>query len=177
MAGEAPPPSSAEASYSIPESYEFDLDEELAPTNAFLDEVLTRVGEFALDTIEAVQEHPVLAASLVAATFGALFGFVLAWLMPRRPGVARPRPAPARQRARGLWARWAPRGRRPMKQVVEGRREPGAGDARAAAARTAQQARYVAQLLPIGVALLRNPIVRDLLAQALASRLRRTARL
>jgi hypothetical protein len=41
----------------------------------------------------------------------------------------------------------------------------------------ARQARYVGQLVPIGLALMRNPIVRDLVAQAVARRLRRTAHL
>jgi hypothetical protein len=51
---------------------------------------------------------------------------------------------------------------------------PALGEAMAGKAR---RAAYMAQLFPIAMALLRNPIVRDLLAQMVASRLRRTARL
>jgi hypothetical protein len=41
----------------------------------------------------------------------------------------------------------------------------------------ARRARYVGQLVPIGLALMRNPIVRDRVAQAVARRLRHTARI
>jgi hypothetical protein len=43
------------------------------------------------------------------------------------------------------------------------------------AAERAQRARYFAQLLPIGMSLLRHPVVRDLVAQTIAARIRRRA--
>src|SRR6476659_5664498 len=64
--------------------FEFDPADELEPSNAFVDVVLTRAGEFTLDLIEAVQEHPVVAASLFAAGVGALVGLVAGSLVRRR---------------------------------------------------------------------------------------------
>src|SRR4051812_42935555 len=83
MAGEMPPPMPPAGEFSA-EDYEFEDFDELEPGNAMLDEVLTRVGEFALDTIEAVQAHPIVAASLVAAALGGLAGVAVAAVAPRR---------------------------------------------------------------------------------------------
>src|SRR5439155_6192663 len=53
-------------------------------TNELLDVVLTRAGEFTLDLIEGVQEHPVLAASLLAAGAGLVIGLIAAAVVPQR---------------------------------------------------------------------------------------------
>src|SRR5215210_3042120 len=83
MADAMPPPSSPDESFGM-EDYEFDPDDELEPSNEFLDAVLTRAGEFALDLIEGVQEHPVLAASMIATGFGVIGGLVAARVVPKR---------------------------------------------------------------------------------------------
>src|SRR5437868_8895589 len=68
MAADASPTGPAPESQPEEDESEFEFDpaDELEPANALVDVVLTRAGEFTLDLIEAVQEHPVLAASLVA---------------------------------------------------------------------------------------------------------------
>ena len=231
MAGEMPPPMPPAGEFSA-EDYEFDALEDLEEGNAFLDEVLTRAGELALDTIEFVQEHPVLTGAMFAAGFGALAGLTAAAILPRRRATAQEqvaattadaasRAAEALAAAR-LGARLAEaqgilggglstaRGRlgRAAEAANERVREasllenlsvlrsrarerarltadevaattaggggPGLGESVAGKAR---RAAYVAQLFPIAMALLRNPVVRDLLVQMLASRLRRTARI
>jgi hypothetical protein len=231
MAGEMPPPMPPAGEFSA-EDYEFDALDELEEGNAFVDEVLTRAGELALDTIEFVQEHPVLTGALFAAGFGALAGLTAAAIVPRRrptvqqqvaasAGDAAGRAAEALAAAR-LGARFTEaqdvlggrfstaRGRlgRAAEAANERVREAGlldnlgtlgglarervrasADDLAAATHRNggpdlgdavtakARRAAYVAQLFPIAMALLRNPIVRDLLVHMLAGRLRRTARL
>lgn len=176
MAAEPPPaPEPADATYTIPDDYQFDLDNDFGPSNELLDEVLTRAGEFALDTIEAVQEHPVLAASLVAAGVGAIAGLALAKVAQRRPVTVREHLAESLVEsgltgAPGRFGRWA-RGR--AHQAVEDtERLAQAQDRKGPSA--ARQAGYVAQLLPLSLALLRNPLVRDLVAQLVAHRLRRS---
>jgi hypothetical protein len=52
MAGETPPTVPAAGEYPPLDDYEFDPDDELEPSNEFVDAVLTRAGEFALDLIE-----------------------------------------------------------------------------------------------------------------------------
>src|SRR5205823_4714280 len=94
MAGEMPPPMPPAGEFSA-EDYEFEGLDELEGGNAFLDEVLTRAGEFALDAIEFVQEHPVLAGALVAAGFGALAGLTAAAILPHRRSAAQERAAAA----------------------------------------------------------------------------------
>jgi hypothetical protein len=210
------------------EDYEFDALDEMDEGNAFVDEVLTRAGELALDTIEFVQEHPVLSGALVAAGFGALAGLMAAAIVPRR------RPAPQQQlatsaadaaslaaeaiaavrlrprltdaqealggrlsTARDRLGRAAEtanervreagvlenlgalggRARERADELASGASRNGGVDLGGAVAAKAQRAAYVAQLLPIAMALLRNPIVRDIIAQMVASRLRRSARL
>ena len=220
MASETPPPAPSSGDYPLPADYEFDPAEDLAPSNEFLDDVLTRAGELALDTIEAVQEHPVMAASLAAAGVGMVVGLVAAGLVPRRrstvdlileapppappPPVAALRDLPGRlsstggrlgeaagaagQGLRGSWLFNPPplrRGGRPApdasargEAALHALGLDGATlDPSSTARRAMDRGRYVAQLVPLTLALLRNPIVRDLLAQAVAGRLRRRATL
>jgi hypothetical protein len=278
MASEMPPTTPPEAGYAVPEDYEFDLDDELEGGNEFVDEVLTRVGELALDTIEAIQEHPVLAASLLAAGVGAVAGLVAAKIAPRRrpPTVteqaaagaasatalaagiatraaeavaaarlgsrlsetqeeaARRLGATQEEAARRLSAtqqgaarRWfatrerlgsrladtperssavaegageraregsalgqaalaalaamglraGERARHAAEDVRHSVGRDGSHDVAEVVAEKGERARYLLQLLPLALALLRNPIVRDLLAHAIANRMRRTAHL
>jgi hypothetical protein len=231
MAGEMPPPMPPAGEFSA-EDYEFDALDELEEGNAFLDEVLTRAGELALDTIEFVQEHPILTGALLAAGFGAVAGLTAAAVVPRRRPSAQQQAAAAASDAASraaealaaarLGARFADaqdalggrlstarghlgraaeaanervreaslfdnltalggRARDQARASAEGlasaSHRNGSPDVGEAVAGKARRAAYMAQLLPIGMALLRNPIVRDFLAQMLASRLRRTARL
>jgi hypothetical protein len=226
MAGEMPPPMPPAGEFSA-EDFEFDALDELDEGNAFLDEVLTRAGEFALDTIEFVQEHPVLTGALVAAGFGAVAGLAAAAIVPRRrptrqqqaaataaEATARAAEALAGVRlgarltdaqdvlggrlatARGRLGRAAElanerareaglldnlgalrgRARERAEELAAAAGRDGGADVGETVARKARRAAYAAQLFPIGMALLRNPIVRDVLAQLVASRLRRTVR-
>ncbi|HEY7063288.1 MAG TPA: hypothetical protein VII06_17555 [Chloroflexota bacterium] len=231
MAGEMPPPMPPAGEFSA-EDYEFDALDELESGNALLDEVLTRAGELALDTIEFVQEHPVLSGALVAASFGAFVGLVVAALQPQRRPSAQEQAAAAAAEAsaraaealagarlgarladaqevvggrlsgaRGRLGRAAEAAQERVREanVLENlgtisgrardraresaedlaaaaRRDGGSGLADSVAGQ-ARRAGYAAQLLPLSLALLRNPLVRDLLAQILVNRLRRTARL
>jgi hypothetical protein len=214
------------------EDYEFDALDELDEGNAFLDEVLTRAGEMALDTIEFVQEHPVLTGALLAAGFGALAGLTAAAIVPRRrPTVQQQAAAAASEAAaraaeglaaarlgsrlteaqdvlgdrlstaRGRFGRAAEvanervreaglldnlsalggmareRGRTAADELAAAAHRNGGPDVGDVVANKARRAAYMAQLFPIAMALLRNPLVRDLLVQVLASRLRRTAHL
>jgi len=230
MAGEMPPPMPPAGEFSA-EDYEFEALDELEEGNAFLDQVLTRAGELALDTIEFVQEHPVLTGALFAAGFGALAGLAAAAVLPQRRPTAREQAATAaadaaeraaeafaaarlgarlaeaqealggrlstargrlgraaelaneRAREAGLLDNLGMMGSRARERVRAGAEglastpaRDGGGDLGEAVAGKARRAAYAAQLVPIGMALLRNPIVRDLLVQALVGRLRRTAR-
>ena len=244
MAGEMPPTTTPPEGYSIPDDYEFEPDDELGAGNELLDEVLTRVGEFALDTIEAIQEHPVLAASLAAVGFGATVGLVASALVPRRQPSAREQASKAAaeaataaagirlgerlgeaqgrfgkhlsatQEALGarlsstparlsgvaetakvgayeasllgsgaasrlsLFGRLAGARARERAEELAGRaKHDGSADVGSAVTGSARQAGYFVQLLPLSLALLRNPIVRDLVAGVIAGRLRKTARL
>ena len=85
MAAETSPTAQPPGEASRPETYQFEAAEELSPTDAFLDTVLTRAGELVLDVIEGVEEHPLLAASLMAVIAGGAAGFLVAGLWPRRP--------------------------------------------------------------------------------------------
>ncbi|HLH22376.1 MAG TPA: hypothetical protein VK066_07620 [Chloroflexota bacterium] len=230
MAGETPPPMPPTGEFST-EDYDFDALDELDEGNAFLDEVLTRAGEFALDAIEFVQEHPVLSGAIVAAGFGTAAGLVAAALVPRRrPPTAQEQAAAtaaeataraaemlaaarigsrladaqdvlgsrlsfargrlgraaetANERVREaglldslstLGGRARDRARLAAADVAAANADDGAGLGDAVASKTRRLA-YIAQLFPIAMALLRNPIVRDLLAQVLVNRLRRSAR-
>jgi hypothetical protein len=243
MASETPPNLPPEGSYALPDEYEFEPDDDLAPGNELLDEVLTRAGEFALDTIEAIQDHPILAGAIAAATFGALAGLVAAAVVPRRRPAPPPPPTVTAAGAAGLATAVAARAAEAASSVrlsrrlsdaqeavgsrlsgvpdrfggvagTAGRRAQDAGvlgeaalatlaalSARAArrtrhtaedlastvtddvrpgvgsaVAHGGERAKYAAQLVPIGLALLRNAIVRDLLANAIAGRLRKTGR-
>ena len=216
MASDASP--TGPAPESLPEEdefeYEFDPADELEPTNAFVDVVLTRAGEFTLDLIEAVQEHPVLAASLVAAGFGAVVGLVAGSVARHRASSAALAEAAAMQAAAaladsGMSDRWGAAQRRlgetvdtastalrqrrlvrdgllkrfrgpSVEELPEDLAEAaqdsagGVGQAAGGAWRRAQAA---GALFPLGLELLRNEIVRDLVAHALAGRLRRSANL
>jgi hypothetical protein len=247
MAGEMPPTTPPEG-YSIPEDYEFEPDDDLGAGNELLDEVLTRAGEFALDTIEFIQEHPVLAASMAAVGFGAVVGLVASALVPRRRPSAQESAASAAAEAaaqaatvaaglrlgerlgeaQGLFGkrlsatqealgarlagtperlgeaaetarggvreagalggeavgrlsffgrRAGSRAREAAEELADKARHDGSADVGSAVAGKARQAGYMVQLLPLALALLRNPIVRDMLAGIIASRLRKTARL
>ena len=89
MAANTPPTGTGPGG--LPDDDEFELEfdpaDELEPSNELVDVVLTRAGELTLDLIEGVQEHPVLAASLFAAAFGAFVGLILSALVPRRPSA------------------------------------------------------------------------------------------
>ena len=231
MAEEMPPPMPPAGEFAA-EDYEFDALDDMDEGNAFLDEVLTRAGELALDTIEFVQEHPVLSGALVAAGVGALAGLTAAAVMPRRrpsrqEQVAtsaaeaaslaaealsalrlRPRLADAQEAlggglstARGrlgraaeaanervreagmldnltaLGGRARERARESADELAGIASRDGGVNVGDAVAGKARRAAYAAQLFPLAMALLRNPIVRDLLVQVLMSRVRRTARL
>jgi hypothetical protein len=242
MASETPPNLPPEGSYALPDEYEFEPDDDLAPGNELLDEVLTRAGEFALDTIEAIQDHPILSGVIAAAAFGAVAGLVAAAVVPRRRPAPPPPPA-VTAGAAGLATAVAARAAEAASSVRLGRRLSEAqeavgsrlsgapdrlGDVAGTASRRArdagvlgeaalaalaalsaraarrtrhtaedlastvaddvrpgvgsavahggERAKYAAQLVPLGLALLRNAIVRDLLANAIAGRLRKTAR-
>src|SRR3954454_9463880 len=90
MATETPPGGPMPGGFDADDEFEFEFDpaEDLEPTNEFVDVVLTRVGEFTLDLIEAVQEHPLLTASLLAAGVGLLAGTIAGGLFPRRRNTA-----------------------------------------------------------------------------------------
>ena len=217
MASAMPPSSSADESFGM-DDYEFDPDDELEPSNEFLDAVLTRAGEFTLDLIEGVQEHPVLAASMIAAGFGLLGGLVAARVVPqRRPSIAplpiaEPVSRAAEEASRVDFSRRMSEAQVRVSQATGAaservrksalfsdgllrglgdRARSGVGDAASVVAdktssgpsvdsvlsNKARRVQYAGQLVPLVLALLRNPIVRDLVAQALAGRLRRTARL
>lgn len=177
--------------------------------------MLTRAGEFTLDLIEGIQEHPALAASLLAAGFGAVVGLVVAALVPRRPSAAELAARAAAEAAESAAELGLPgrltfaqrrlgetlgsasaglRGRGVLGDGVVARLRRGAQEAEVAeqaasaaggragllgetgsvAWRRAQAAR---QLIPIAVALLRNDIIRELVAHAIAGRLRRRVHL
>jgi hypothetical protein len=217
MATEASP--SGPTPESLPEDdefeFEFDPADELEPSNAFVDVVLTRAGEFTLDLIEAVQEHPVVAASLFAAGVGAFVGLVAGSLVRRRASSAALAEAAALSAAAALEdsglsgrlggaqrrlgqtvdsAGVALRERRLLRDgLFRGFRRPALDEMPAALAAVDVQdraagmsqgaggawrrTRAAGALVPLGLELLRNEIVRDLVAHALAGRLRRSAHL
>jgi len=222
MAGDTPPPAPPAGNFPGAEDYEFDPAEELEPTNELLDLVLTRAGEFTLDLIEGVQEHPVLAASLMAAGAGLVVGVIAAAVVPHRRAqpardaarAARDAAQEAAEAAAGLdlagrfsaaqerlsraavsagqglrearpirESRLPRMGRRGFERAREtvsdvGDRLSRNGDGAplpSSVGGTARQAQYAAQLLPLMVALLRNPIVRGWLASAVTGRLRHAA--
>jgi hypothetical protein len=177
MAAETSPTAQPPGEAPRPETYQFEAaEEELSPTDAFLDTVLTRAGELVLDVIEGVEEHPLLAASIMAVIAGGATGLLVAGLWPRRP--AGPRWPPLAVSFRGRWpGDVLPRPRAPRLSGRRGRAAPAAGRLTSTIGRALRQGRYASQLVPIALALLRNPLVRELVAQALAGRLRRRARL
>jgi hypothetical protein len=216
MASDASPTGPAPESLPEEDEFEFEFDpaDELEPTNAFVDVVLTRAGEFTLDLIEAVQEHPVLAASLMAAGFGAVVGLVAGSVARHRAASAALAEAAALQAAAALeegrfsdrlgaaqrrlgqtveTASTALRERRLLRDGLLSRfRAPSldempddlaaatqdrAGGASQAAGGAWRKAQAAGALFPLGLELLRNEIVRDLVAHALAGRLRRSANL
>jgi hypothetical protein len=216
MASDASPTGPAPESHLEEDEFEFEFDpaDELEPANAFVDVVLTRAGEFTLDLIEAVQEHPVIAASLVAVGFGAMVGLVAGSVARRRATTAALAERAALQAAAALEGSRLPdrltaaqrrlgqtmdtastvlRRRRGLRNgFLKGFRAPSLEDApddlvaaaqdRASGASQAaggawRKAQAAGALLPIGLELLRNEIVRDLVAHALAGRLRRSANL
>jgi hypothetical protein len=216
MASDASPTGPAPESQLEEDEFEFEFDpaDELEPANAFVDVVLTRAGEFTLDLIEAVQEHPVVAASLVAIGFGVMVGFVAGSIARRRAPSAALAEAAALQAAAALEESRLPdrliaaqrrlgqtvdtastvlRQRRGLRDgLLSGFRAPalevapddliaGAQDRAGAASQSAggawRKAQAAGALLPLGLELLRNEIVRDLVAHALAARLRRSANL
>jgi hypothetical protein len=223
MATDIPPTGPAPESFPEEDEFEFEFDpaDELEPSNEMLDVILTRAGEMTLDLIEAVQEHPVLTASIFAAGVGAVVGLVVGGLIPRRKAPTALAAAAALQAAEalddaGLPGRLSAAQRR-LGQSVESagatlrerrlltdgllrdgllRRLPGRGldtasegaAAAAAAAETGagrvasvvrpwERAQAAGHLVPLALELLRNEIVRDLIAHALAGRLRRSAHL
>ncbi|HLI28158.1 MAG TPA: hypothetical protein VKZ60_13880 [Chloroflexota bacterium] len=206
MAAENPPTPSSTSEYTPPPDYEFDPAEELEPSNDLLDVVLTRTGEFVLDVIEAVQAHPVLAGSLAAAAVGLAGGLVAARVVPRRrpaTPLARGKQAAEVVRRRVRWGRGAlgeraqeiaagaatlpARGRRGWQAAVPLLRRGGrtaealassaplprpAADGRGALGRV----QAFAQLGPLAITLLRNPIVRDLALHLISRQVRRATR-
>ncbi len=209
MASETPPPDPVASEFPQVEDYQFEPMEELSPSNEFVDAVLTRAGELALDLIEGVQEHPVLTASLLAAGGGAIVGLVASALAPRRRPAALPAvtattespggirltrrladasgrvggaAATAGQRVSesglfqdGLIHRFGRPARDAAAQVAAAVPTPGQGHGSLGGG--LKRAQYMGQLVPIALTLLRNPIVRDLIAQVVAGRLRRSARM
>lgn len=216
MASDASPTGPVPESQLEEDEFEFEFDpaDELEPANAIVDVVLTRAGEFTLDLIEAVQEHPVLAASLVAIGFGAMVGLVAGSVARRRSASAARAERAAMQAAAALEESRLPdrltaaqrrlgqtvdtastvlRRRRGLRDgLLKGFRLPSLEDApddlvaaaqdRASGTSQAaggawRKAQAAGALFPLGLELLRNEIVRDLVAHALAGRLRRSANL
>src|SRR5262249_8736156 len=222
MAGDTPPPAPPPGNCPGADDYEFDPAEELEPTNELLDVVLTRAGELTLDLIEGVQEHPVLAASLLAAGAGLVVGLIAAPVVPQRrtnaaseaaraarqaaqeaaeaaagPDLASPFSAAQGRRSRAaasagqglrdtrpiresplprMGRRGLDRARETMSDVGDRLGRDGEGSPLpSSVGGSARQAQYAAQLLPLVMALLRNPIVRGWIARALTGRLRAAA--
>jgi hypothetical protein len=141
-----------------------------------------------------VQEHPVLTASLVAAGFGLVTGAVMASVVPRRrpqsqleQAVAVARTAAERASEEGLGAAakvgpsllsgWFGRmGRASLDSARMAVDELPVPAAQQGVTAGLERTRHLGQLVPIGVALLRNPIVRDLAIHAITTRIRQNAR-